>query len=78
MEHVRNTILGGAIPNNFWREILFAMTHLSNLIPTPLLDGLSLYKSSTELLPQLNHSGVLSFIIYVFIYVEERKANFAK
>ncbi len=55
MERVRSTILGRAIPDNFWSKILLAMTHVSNLLPTSLLDGLSPYEASTGLLPQLNH-----------------------
>ncbi len=78
MERVRSTILGGAIPDNLWPKILLAITHISNLLPTSSLDGLSPYEASTGLLPQLNHLRVLGSTVYVFIRKEERKAKSAK
>ncbi len=78
MERVSSTILGRAIPDNLWPEILLAMTHVSNLLPTSLLDRLSPYEVSTGLLPQLNHLQVLGSTVYVFIHEEKRKAKSVK
>ena len=78
MERVRSTIIGGNIPDNLWPEVLLAMTHVSNLLPTSSLNGLSSYEESTGLSPQLNHLRVLGSTVYTFIYEEERKAKSAQ
>lgn len=44
------------------------MTHISNLLPTSLLKGLSLYDASTGAFPQLNHLKVLGATVYVFVH----------
>ncbi len=78
MERVRSTILGGAIPDNLWPEVLLAMTHVSNLLLTFSLDGLSSYEASTGLPPQLSRLKVLGSTVYIFIHEEKRKAKSAK
>lgn len=54
------------------------MTHVSNLLPTSSLDGLSPHEVSTGFFPQLDHLKVLGSTVYVFIHEEERKAKSAK
>lgn len=51
MERVKITIFGRAILDNLWPEVLFAMTYISNLLSTSLLDKLSPHEASTRLPP---------------------------
>lgn len=39
IKSMRCTIIQGEIFDNFWPEILLAITHVSNLLPTSLLKG---------------------------------------
>ncbi len=55
MEQVRSIIFNRTLPDNLWPKILLAIIHGSNLLPTSLLNRLSLYEVSTGLLSQLNH-----------------------
>lgn len=54
------------------------MTHVSNLLSTFSLNGLSPHKAFTGLPPQLSHLKILGSTVYVFIYEKERKAKSAK
>ena len=78
MERVRSTIIAEGIPDELWPEVLLAMTHVSNLLPTTALNGRSLFEASTQSLPNLQHLRVLGSTVYVFIHEEERKAKSAK
>lgn len=53
MERVRYTIIGREIPNELWPEIFVAMTYISNLLSTSLLNGESLIKVSTQKVTRL-------------------------
>ena len=78
MERVRCTIIGGGIPDNLWPEILLAITHVSNLLPTSSLKGQSPFKASFKRLPNLEHLRILGSTVYVFIHEEEQKAKSTK
>lgn len=78
MKCVRNTIIEQAILDNLGPELLLVMIYISNLLLIFLLNGLGLYKTSTESPLQLSYLKVLEFIIYVFIYKEEKKAKSTK
>lgn len=78
IKQVGSTILSRIIQNNLWLKILLAITQVSNLLFTFLLDWFSPYKISTELLLQLNYLQVLGSPIYVFIHEKNRKAKSAK
>lgn len=66
------------IPDGLWPEILLAMTHVSNLLPTSPLNGQSSFEASTQTLPSLQHLRVLGSTVYVFIHEEERNAKSTK
>ena len=78
MERVRSTIIAGGIPDELWPEVLLAMTHVSNLLPTTALDGRSPFEASTKSLSKLDHLRMLGSTVYVFIYEEKRKVKSAK
>lgn len=78
MERVRCTIIGGGIPDELWPEILLAITHISNLLPTSSLNGVSPFEASAQSLPNLQHLRILGSTVYVFIHEEERNAKSAK
>ncbi len=78
MERVRCIIIGGGIPDNLWPEILLAITHVSNLLPTSSLKGQSPFEASFKRLPNLEHLHILGSTVYVFIHEEEQKAKSTK
>lgn len=78
MERVQATIIAGGIPDELWPEVLLAITHVSNLLPTTALNGRSPFEASSHSLPNLDHLRVLGSTVYVFIHEEERKAKSAK
>ena len=68
----------GGIPDEFWPEILQAITHISYLLPTLSLHGVSSFDASAQSLPNLQHLRILESTVYVFIYEEERNTKSAK
>ena len=78
MEYVRGTIIRGGITDELWPEILLAITHTSNLLPTLSLYNVSLFETSAQSLPNLQHLRILGSKVYVFIHEEERNAKSAK
>ena len=78
MECVRCTIIGGGIPDKLWPKILLAITHISNLLLTSSLHGLSPFEALGQSVSNLQHLHILRSTIYVFIHEEERNAKSAK
>ncbi len=78
MERMRCTIIGGGILDELWPEILLAITHISNLLLTSSLHGLSPFEALAQSLPNLQHLRILGSTVYVFIHEEERNAKSAK
>ena len=78
MERVRCTIIREEIPDELWPEILLAITHISNLLPTSSLHSISPFEASAQSLPNLQHLRILGLTVYIFIYEEEGNAKSAK
>lgn len=75
IKHMKSNIFEEIILNNFWFEILLAMTSILNLLFTLLLDKLSFYKASTRLFLLLYYLKALGSIFYIFIHKEKKKLN---
>ena len=72
MEMARACILDGNINDNLWSEVILAMTHIKNILPTNALGGISPHESQFNEPPDVSHMRVLSSTVYVLIHEEEQ------
>lgn len=68
-------LLKKILSDNYKLEILLAITYISNLVFTFLLNKLSLFKILIRLFSYLNDFRILRFIIYIFIYKKNKKSS---
>ena len=72
IERMRYTIIGGKISNNLWPEILLAITHILNLLPTSSFKSQSSFKSSFNCFLYLKQLCILAQEL-IFLYTKKNK-----
>lgn len=65
-------------PRQSLARSILAITHISNLVSTSLLEGLILYKVSIRKVPILSYLCLPRSTVYVFIHEEKRRVKSAK
>ena len=71
MNMTKAMIFEGNINNDFWLELVLAMTYIKNSGPSKALQNLSPYKALTQNYLKISHLQILSSTVYVFLHIVE-------
>lgn len=68
----RATILEKNFNNDFWPELVLAMTYIKNNWPTKAIQNLSSYKTLIQNHLDILYLRILGFTIYIFLHKEKK------